>query len=106
MKIQNVEAKEILTISPRQDVQQQQLTIKKIQTWLVSRLAEQLEIDSNKIDVAIPFERYGVDSLIAISLTGDLEQWLGCELDPTLLYDYPTVKALAQHLFEECVVKV
>ncbi len=34
-------------------------------------------------------------------MTGDLEDWLGCELDPTLLYDYPTIDALAWHLAEE-----
>jgi acyl carrier protein len=35
---------------------------------------------------------------VAIGLTGDLEDWLGTRLDPTLLYDYPTVAALAKHL--------
>lgn len=106
MEMLNVEVKENLTISPKKDAQKELLTVKKIQAWLVSRLAEQLEINSNQIDVTIPFEQYGVDSLTAVSLTGDLEKWLGCEINPTLLYDYPTIKALAQHLFEEVAVKV
>lgn len=80
-------------------------TATEIQDWLVSHLAELLNMDSNEIDVRIPFERYGLDSLAAVSLTGDLQQWLECEIDPTLLYDYPTIKALVQHLAEELKVK-
>jgi acyl carrier protein len=76
-------------------------TASEIQAWLVSYLAEQLEIDADDIDVAIPFDRYGLDSTTAIGLTGDLEDWLGYRLDPTLLYDYPTIEALVQHLSEE-----
>jgi len=38
-------------------------------------------------------------------LTGDMEDFLGCNIDPTIMYDYSTVKALAQHLAEELKVK-
>ncbi|WP_202972007.1 acyl carrier protein [Moorena producens] len=69
-----------------------------IQAWLVSYLAELLEIESDEIDVKIPFDRYGLDSSAAVGLTGDLEDWLGSEIDPTLMYDYPTIQAMAQHL--------
>lgn len=70
----------------------------EIQDWIVSYLAELLEIEPDEVDVTIPFDRYGLDSSAAVGLTGDLEDWLGRELDPTLLYDYPTVEALVQHL--------
>ncbi|NJM71685.1 MAG: acyl carrier protein [Scytonema sp. RU_4_4] len=94
-----------------QDIQVTQMpkespTEAKIQAWLVSYLAELLEIDSDEIDVTIPFDRYGLDSSALVGLTGDLEAWLGRELDPTLLYDYPTIDALVQHLIEESKVKV
>lgn len=73
----------------------------EIQAWIVSYLAEQLEIAPDEIDLAIPFDRYGLDSSVAVGMTGDLEDWLERELDPTLLYDYPTIEGLAQHLAEE-----
>ncbi|MGV2829416.1 acyl carrier protein [Myxosarcina sp. GI1(2024)] len=73
----------------------------EIQVWIVSYLAEQLEIAPDEIDLAIPFDRYGLDSSVAVGMTGDLEDWLERELDPTLLYDYPTIEGLAQHLAEE-----
>jgi len=81
------------------------LTAVEIQAWIVSYLAETLEIDPDEINVTIPFDRYGLDSSVAIGLTGDLEDWLGRKLDPTLLYDYPTVEALARHLAAELKVK-
>ncbi len=97
MKIQDIQVTQMPKESP---------TEAKIQGWLVSYLAELLEIDSDEIDVTIPFDRYGLDSSALVGLTGDLEDWLGRELDPTLLYDYPTIDALVQHLIEESKVKV
>ena len=76
-------------------------TQKEIQTWIVNYVAELLEVKPNKIDVTIPFDRYGLDSSAAVGLAGDLETWLDQELDPTLLYDYPTIEALTKHLVEE-----
>jgi len=29
-----------------------------------------------------------------------LEDWLGLTIDPTVVYDYPTIEALAKHLAE------
>lgn len=72
-----------------------------IEAWLVSYLAELLEIAPDALDITVPFDRYGLDSSSAVGLTCDLEDWLGCELDPTLAYDYPTIEALARHLAEQ-----
>jgi acyl carrier protein len=84
MNVQNIAVKEI--------------SATEIQDWIVVYLANLLEIDPEEIDVTIPFDRYGLDSSAAIGFTGDLEEWLGKEIDPTLLYDYPTVEALVEHL--------
>ncbi len=73
----------------------------EIQAWIVSYLADLLEIDPEDVNVSIPFDRYGLDSATAVGLTGDLEDWLDRKLDPTLLYDYPTVETFSQHLAEE-----
>ena len=72
----------------------------EIKTWIVDYVAELLEVEPDKIDVTIPFDRYGLDSSAAVGLAGDLEDWLEEELDPTMLYDYPTIESLTQHLVE------
>jgi acyl carrier protein len=73
----------------------------EIQTWMISYIAEVMEIDPSKVDVKVSFDRYGLDSSVALALTNELEEWLRIEIDPTLLYDYPTIYALAQHLTKE-----
>jgi acyl carrier protein len=73
----------------------------KIRAWMISYVAEILEVDPSKVDVKVPFDRYGLDSSVAISLTNELEEWLKIELDPMLLYDYPTIDALVRHLTEK-----
>ena len=73
----------------------------EIQAWLVSYLAELLEIEPSEVDVTISFDRYGLDSSATLSMTADLEEWLSLELEPMLFYDYPTIETLSQHLAQE-----
>lgn len=79
----------------------QSLTAAKIQAWLVSYLAAELEIEPDQIDVKTLFDGYGLDSSAALAMTGDLEDWLGFEIEPTVVYDYPTIETLAQYLSEQ-----
>lgn len=69
-----------------------------LQDWLTEKLAEELGRDAEDIDIDQPFAQYGVDSVLAVTLVADLEDAMGCELNPTLLFDYPSIAAIAQHL--------
>src|SRR6202795_2106585 len=69
-----------------------------IQAWLVSKLSERLGIESHEIDIREPFASYGLGSTEAVSLAGELAEWLGRKLSPALVYEYPTIEALARHL--------
>ena len=73
----------------------------EIEHWLVTKLAEILDLSPAEISVTARFDRYGLDSIAAVSLTGDLEDWLDYELDPVLLYDFPTIQSVAHHLAQE-----
>ncbi len=75
-------------------------TTAEIQNWLVSYLANLVEVNPDEIDITVPFDSYDLDSSAAVELSGELEDWLGINVSPTLLYDYPTVKTLAQYLSE------
>ncbi len=70
----------------------------EIETWLVARLAILLGIESQHIGTRTPFASFGLGSLRAVELAGELQDWLGETLSPTLAYEYPTVEALARHL--------
>jgi myxalamid-type polyketide synthase MxaE and MxaD len=69
-----------------------------IRVWLVSKLSERLGIESHEIDIREPFASYGLGSTEAVSLAGELAEWLGRKLSPALVYEYPTIEALARHL--------
>ncbi len=101
MAVQNLLASEIVMIAETKNVSKEIPTKKDIEAWIVSYIADLLEVDSEDIDTTIPFDRYGLDSSAAVGMTGDLEDWLGYEIDPTLIYDYPTIEALVQHLSSE-----
>lgn len=70
----------------------------EIQTWIVDYLAQLLEVKPEQIKITIPFDRYGLESADAYAMTGDLESWLGKEIDATAIYDYPTIEAISEHL--------
>ncbi|MCC5600913.1 AMP-binding protein [Nostoc favosum] len=74
------------------------LTEKEIQTWLISHLSIYLKIPPDEIDIQEPFTGYGLDSAVAVSLTGELAQWIGCELEITLFWEYPDIETLAKFL--------
>ena len=74
---------------------------KNIKSWLVSQLAERLEIDTDEIDIERDFSDYGLNSIEVVNLSGELENLLGRRLPPTLLLDYPTIESLAEYLVED-----
>jgi len=70
----------------------------EIEIWLGALLSEVLEMPQAQIDPTVRFDRYGLDSAAAISVTEELGSYLERELEATLLYDFPTIRSLAQHL--------
>lgn len=70
----------------------------EIQAWLILNISAIVEIEPKDIDVAKPLEYYGMDSMQAMHLSGDLAEWLGRQLSPTVVWDYPTIELLANHL--------
>jgi len=70
----------------------------EIRDWLIAYIADLLGISKVDVDPTLEFERFGLDSAAATSMTGDLEDWLGYAADPTLPYDFPTINTLAGEL--------
>lgn len=71
-----------------------------IQNWLVQQLSEQLSLDADTIEVSEPLTRYGLDSIDAVTLVGDLEDWLDLELPDTLFWDHPNIAQASQFLVD------
>jgi acyl carrier protein len=74
------------------------LGVDEVRGWLRRVLATRLDLPLEAIDTARNFEEYGLDSRTAVGVSGELEEWLGKPLSPTLLWDCPTIDAVATHL--------
>ena len=70
----------------------------QIENWLVENLAQRLGISASAIDINEPFANSGLNSLAAVSLSADIEDWLEIKLSPTIVYDYPNIAELAKYL--------
>ena len=70
----------------------------RIQDWLRENLAQRLGIPISEIDIYEPFASSGLNSVAAVSLSADLEDWLNIKLSPTIVYDYPNIAELAAYL--------
>ena len=69
-----------------------------IERWLAAKLSDLLGVDPREIDIREPFASYGMGSTEAVSLSGELAEWLGEKVPADLAYEYPTIEALARHL--------
>lgn len=72
-----------------------------IRQWLVKRLARQVKVDPSEIDTAKKFELYGLDSIVAVQVSGDLEKLVEQRLSPALLFEHPSIDELSAHLATE-----
>jgi len=72
-----------------------------IQLWLVRRIATELKVDREKIDVRESFDHINLDSVAILAITLDLEQWLGFEISVDLVWDYPTIHDIANLIVQK-----
>lgn len=73
-------------------------SVESLQEWLISRVAAYVQRSPGEIKADVPLSDYGLDSVYALTLSGDIEDHLGLSLDPTLMWDHPTIAALSEAL--------
>ena len=71
------------------------------QRWLIDWVANELKLARDEIRSDENLLNYGMDSVNAIMLVGDLEDRLGAKLPPTLVWDFPTIDGLVGKLIVE-----
>jgi acyl carrier protein len=72
-----------------------------IETWCRSYVANLLGTQPVKINPDTEFDRFGLDSAMAVAMCLDLEERLGIEIPPALLFEYTTISELAAHVAGE-----
>lgn len=103
MKIERDEPNDLPTASTdvRVDTKENRLesrpTAAEIQDWLVLYTAKLLGIEPTAVEVLAPLQSY-LDSMTLVAVSGDLSDWLGRDVDPSVLGDSRTIEAIAKHL--------
>jgi acyl transferase domain-containing protein/acyl carrier protein len=69
-----------------------------VRRWLITALAEARGVPAARIDTGRSFHDHGLSSSEALSVCGELEDWLGRPVSPTVFYRHPTIDLLAQAL--------
>ncbi|AUG78891.1 Putative Polyketide synthase PksN [Kitasatospora sp. MMS16-BH015] len=72
--------------------------------WLTARLHAQLP-GTRPIDPDTQLIEYGMDSVVALGLYGEIEEVFGLKLDFGAVYEYATVHELAAHLAARAAVR-
>jgi acyl carrier protein len=70
----------------------------QVSDWLVNKLSIVYKIPLNKIDVNKNLSEYGLDSLNAIAITGELEELFEIELPSTLFWNFTTITKVAEYI--------
>ena len=66
--------------------------------WLRKSVATSAGLSFTDIDSNAPFTQYALDSTKLIALSGQLEEHLKTPVSPTLLFDFPCISQLVDHL--------
>lgn len=69
----------------------------QVETYLGEIFSRLLKVPVHRIDTRASLEQYGIDSVIAMTLTAEIEKEVGA-LPKTLLFEHQTIERLARYL--------
>jgi len=68
--------------------------------WLIARVAHYLNEPPETIDGDADLSRYGLESVYAFALCGEIDEVWGAVLEPIVIWDVRTLAELADHVVE------
>jgi phthiocerol/phenolphthiocerol synthesis type-I polyketide synthase A len=72
--------------------------LRELETGLRTILARELRLPEAELEADRPFAELGLNSVMAMSIRREVEQLAGIELSATMLWNHPTIAALAGYL--------
>ncbi|MCY7785574.1 non-ribosomal peptide synthetase [Bacillus inaquosorum] len=80
------------------DISKSDGLLSETQSWLVELFTEELRINREDFEIDGLFQDYGVDSIILAQVLQRINRKLEAALDPSILYEYPTIQRFADWL--------
>src|SRR5688500_10177085 len=74
------------------------MTKMEVTGWLTHWVSSEMKLDRAAVEPSKTLVSYGMDSVHAMMLVGDLEELLDRPLQPTLAWDHPTIDRIAVFL--------
>ncbi|WP_418132428.1 SDR family NAD(P)-dependent oxidoreductase [Variovorax sp. NFACC28] len=74
---------------------------KRLQSSLVRAVSDLLKLESEDIDPEAELSEFGFDSITLTAFANVINGMYGLELTPTVLFEYPTLAGLSEHLLHE-----
>jgi acyl carrier protein len=72
-----------------------------VEGQVLDNFADVLQLEPQEFDTNTPYTEYGVDSILAVEIIKKLNDKLAIELRTTDLFNYPTIRQLADHIVDE-----
>jgi acyl carrier protein len=70
----------------------------QIRDWCMSYIKQNVDQPASELSPDNTFAEMGLDSATSVYFVVELEEWLGLELDPEIVGEYPTIGGLAHYL--------
>ncbi|QIY73921.1 acyl carrier protein [Streptomyces sp. RLB1-33] len=72
--------------------------LEEMENWLLERLGQYLPDQQEPVDPHRELGEYGLDSIAVVAFAADVEDRLAISVDPTAVWDHPTIAQLAKYL--------
>jgi acyl carrier protein len=76
-----------------------------VRVWIRDYLAKLLGISSESVSLDTELDTYGLDSVDAVLMAGELEDALNIEIDPAAFLQHPTIEAMVSWLEQQAALR-
>ncbi len=82
-------------------MQNSKFTFESISNWLKIALAKELNCEPQLVSINKSFPSFGLNSVVVVTISVDLEKWIGYELEPSIFYEFSSIEELTNWLLND-----
>uniref|UniRef100_A0AAU3HPU5 SDR family NAD(P)-dependent oxidoreductase n=1 Tax=Streptomyces sp. NBC_01393 TaxID=2903851 RepID=A0AAU3HPU5_9ACTN len=87
--------------SPKRYTEMSPTTSEGVRAWLTSAVAEVAGLAPSAVAPERPIAEFGLGSVQLVTLVAGLSEWTGRPLEPSVVFDHPTIAGIAAAVFDE-----
>lgn len=87
--------------SPKLYTEMSPTTSEGVRAWLTSAVAEVAGLAPSAVAPERPIAEFGLGSVQLVTLVAGLSEWTGRPLEPSVVFDHPTIAGIAAAVFDE-----